>query len=467
MKKCSKCGYENSDHAKFCKECGESLNEYNFRCPRCNSVSASTNKICPKCGFRFNSSTSYETQSISTIGGSEIDEETYLEEAKTIKNKALNKKINLMSISEKNKPNKKVNEYNEDFTDSSSKISAEKMLNYENKFQFISLICSFVLLFLATIFSFLPLDLTYSGNEILYISPYVFLRDNWGQILNGFKYGYLANGIAHGFAPFFQFFFILGFMIYSASSLIYVFIKGVKAIQDKEYQNNFYKFIIFNLLLLLITQITISFDVMTFTYYPTYFILMILEIIYLAFYGIYHIFKAYLVNATTLFIRRIASTITFILSTLVLIFLSYRIIAVRGGTIPIHTYLTYLLYSYNIDGNNTAFYLGFMGYMIYFLLALFVCATTYYAFNSIKRYNHSKLYFLIFSSFSFFLSIVSFILFTVSCYYSNLNETYSLTLYPLTTLVFCGLVFGESVINLILFKDENILIKRSINDIKE
>lgn len=470
MKKCSNCGYENSDNAKFCKECGESLNEYNLRCPRCNSVSSSNNKICPKCGYRFNSSTSYETQSISTIGGGEIDEETYLEEANTIKRKMLNKRINSMSNNIKNGFNKNQEEYQEDFTEKTSKFGIEKMIDFENKFQFISMICAFVLMLLSTIFSFLPIDLVYSygTTQIYYISPYIFLRDNWGDIINGFKYGYIANGIAHGFAPFLQFFLILGFMIYSVSSLIYIFIKGLNAIQEKKYTNNFYKFVIYNLLLLIVTQISISLDVMTYTYYPTYFILMILEIIYLVLFCSYYAFKAYVIGATTLLIRRISLVVSFIFSTLILIFLSYRIINVgSGGTIDIHTYLNYLLNSYNISGNSVAFYLGFIGYMIYFLLTLFVAAETYYAFNGVKRYNHSKLYYLIFSSFSFFLSIVCFVLFTLSCFYSNLNDSYSLTMYPLTTLIISGLIFGESVINLIFFKDENILIIRNINSERE
>lgn len=65
VKKCQKCGQENSDDAQFCEECGQTLNgnesnsDYSSKnkglvvCQNCGTENAGDNSFCEKCGNRL------------------------------------------------------------------------------------------------------------------------------------------------------------------------------------------------------------------------------------------------------------------------------------------------------------------------------------------------------------------------------------------------------------------------------
>jgi len=48
--KCSNCGFENFDKAKFCNECGLNLE---ISCPQCGAVNPPSSKFCYECGQSF------------------------------------------------------------------------------------------------------------------------------------------------------------------------------------------------------------------------------------------------------------------------------------------------------------------------------------------------------------------------------------------------------------------------------
>ncbi len=53
MKKCPKCGHDNTDEFKFCGNCGLELNNQKI-CPFCNAENNSEYTFCIKCGKPFN-----------------------------------------------------------------------------------------------------------------------------------------------------------------------------------------------------------------------------------------------------------------------------------------------------------------------------------------------------------------------------------------------------------------------------
>jgi len=48
--KCSKCGFENLDKAKFCIECGSKME---FPCPQCGAANTPASKFCFDCGHNL------------------------------------------------------------------------------------------------------------------------------------------------------------------------------------------------------------------------------------------------------------------------------------------------------------------------------------------------------------------------------------------------------------------------------
>ncbi len=455
MKKCPNCGKENSDNAKFCIDCGASLNDHNLRCPRCNAVTSANSKICPKCGYRFTSVSNCETQSINTIDIDVIDEEEYLKEQKEIKQRVFNSKIRRLNEDEyKNIKKAKIKEYSEDFASSKSKINAEKMLKVERVFHFTSFIFSALILLLGSIFSFLPLIISNNGNSLVY--PYTFLIDNWKNVVEGFSYGYFANGVAHGLAPILQFLFVLAFMICSITFFLIVLIQGLNKLNRHDIKNNYFVLVLIDLLICLASMISISLDVSVLMYSPTILIFVIVSLIYLALIGGYYIFKASVVKETILIIRRILLTVSSFLGIGALVLLSYRFIVTPTYNETIHTYLNELLISFSDSNNGLSFYLGFVGYFIYILCAIFISLSTLYSFRMIRKYNTYRLNNLIFTIFGFILSVLILVLFTLSTYYSNLDDVYTINLYPLLVVILEGVSLLISLVSFILLKDERI-----------
>lgn len=58
--KCTNCGYENPDTAKFCNECGEKL-EPETVCPECGCKNKAGAKFCNECGYRFHKNNAHQT----------------------------------------------------------------------------------------------------------------------------------------------------------------------------------------------------------------------------------------------------------------------------------------------------------------------------------------------------------------------------------------------------------------------
>ena len=50
MKKCSKCGADLPNNAKFCLECGTKLEN---KCPKCGEITSVDAKFCPECGEKL------------------------------------------------------------------------------------------------------------------------------------------------------------------------------------------------------------------------------------------------------------------------------------------------------------------------------------------------------------------------------------------------------------------------------
>lgn len=466
MKICQTCGCQNSDNAKFCKECGESLSDLNLRCPRCNLIVKSNNKICPKCGYRFTTVSSYETKSISVIDNEKLDEETYLEEQKHLKLKILNKKITTMNDEEyKSIKQERVREYNEDFTASTSKIDSEKMLKIEHIFHYSMILYSFLLSLYAFIVSLLPIVyLNGSDGGLYWYYPYRYIIDKWSVVSDGFKWGLIGNGLAHGFAPILQFIFVLGFIIFSITSAVIILIKGLKCINNRTYRNNFYVYILIDLIISLLMYVAIGMDEDFNMCFPTYYVYLVFAFIYLLLLGGYNLFKAFVINAKLLIARRSLLLISSFFGVLSLIILSFRILEVEGYTYNMHDYLNLLLVNYSTSTNPASFYLGFVGYFLYILEAIFISLSLFYTFKMIRQYNKAKLYSLIYSSFSLVLSIFVYILFTLSTFYSSLSYSFTLTMYPLVIVIFSGINFIISLISFILLKDENIVVVKQINE---
>lgn len=455
MRKCPNCGKENNDNAKFCIECGASLSDHNLRCPRCNAVTNANSKICPKCGYRFTSVSNCETQSINTIDIDVIDEEEYLKEQKEIKQRVFNSKIRRLNEDEyKNIKKTKIKEFSEDFASSKSKISAEKMLKVEKIFHLSSFIFSALILLLGSIFSFLPLVVSNDGNALVY--PYTFLIDNWTAVVEGFSYGYFANGVAHGLAPVLQFIFVLGFMVVSITFFLIVLIQGLNKLSRHDLKNNYYVLVLIDLLIAFASMISISLDNSVLMYSPTILVFIIISLVYLLLVGGYYIFKASVVKETTLIIRRISLIVSSFLSIGALVLLSYRFLITSTYNETIHEYLNDLLISFSDSNNGLSFYLGFVGYFIYILCAIFISLSTLYSFRMVRKYNTYRLNNLIFTIFGFVLSVLILVLFTLSTYYSNLNDQFSINFYPLLVVILEGISLLISLISFILLKDERI-----------
>lgn len=468
MKICKICGTPNSDNAKFCKECGETLSELNLRCPRCNSVCSPSSKFCPKCGYRFTTSANYETQAIDVLDNNKMDEETYIEEQKIIKNKIFNKKINELNDEEyKSLKQEKVEEFHEDFSSSNSKIDAEKMLKIENRFHLISGIIALCLLIFASIIAFFPTAyLNGSDGNIYYYTPYYFLINKWSVIIDSFKWGEVINGFASSLGPILTFILLLGFIIFSITATILVFIKGLNCFNKKTYKNNFYIYVIIDAIIALLMYVAITLDEDLYMYYFTYYIFLILVFIYLVFIGVYYSYKAYLVGALSIVVRRIGSLVSSICLVLALDIMSFRIIITNSYNYNISDYLNALLVNFSSSNNALSYYLGFIGYFIYFFVALFLALSFFFSFKMIRQYNKARLYNLIFNSFGFALSIFSDILFTLSTYYSSLGSDYRINIYPIIVVILSGVSFVISLISFILLKDENIVTYSKIKENK-
>ena len=74
----------------------------------------------------------------------------------------------------------------------------------------------------------------------------------------------------------------------------------------------------------------------------------------------------------------------------------------------------------------------------------------------IRKYNTYRLNNLIFTIFGFVLSVLILVLFTLSTYYSNLNDQFSINFYPLLVVILEGISLLISLISFILLKDERI-----------
>lgn len=454
MKKCPNCGKENNDNAKFCIDCGASLSDHNIRCPRCNAVTNANSKICPKCGYRFTSVSACETQSINTIDIDVIDEEEYLKEQKEIKQRVFNSKIKRLNEDEyKNIKKQKIREYNEDFVSKKSKISAEKMLKVEKIFHIASFISAAFILLLGSIFSFLPLVISNTEGAIY---PYHFLIDNWASVIKGFSYGYIGNGIAHGLAPILQFIFTLGFMGTSVGLFLLVLIQGLNKMNRGDYKNNYYVLVLIDLLVSMALMISISLDTSVLMYSPTILAFIIICLVYLVAVGGYYVFKASVVKESIVITRRVLLIVSSFLGLGALVLISYRIIISGASNYTIHSYLNELLEHFSDSNNGLSFYLGFVGYFIYILSAVFISLSLLYSFRMIRKYNAYRLNNLIFNIFGCVLSILILVLFTLSTYYSNLDSTYELNAYPILVVVLEGLSLLTSIISFILLKDENI-----------
>lgn len=75
--KCSKCGTENSESAKFCNECGGELkegeeNQSIKKCPNCGFYVGDKNK-CDSCGYSIKTGNEPKTNSLIDIVKNNID----------------------------------------------------------------------------------------------------------------------------------------------------------------------------------------------------------------------------------------------------------------------------------------------------------------------------------------------------------------------------------------------------------
>ena len=203
-------------------------------------------------------------------------------------------------------------------------------------------------------------------------------------------------------------------------------------------------------------MISISLDTSVLMYSPTILVFVIISLVYLALIGGYYIFKASVVKETTLIVRRILLIVSSFLGIGALVLLSYRFIVTPTFNETIHTYLNNLLISFSDSNNGLSFYLGFVGYFIYILCAIFISLSTLYSFRMIRKYNTYRLNNLIFTIFGFILSVLILVLFTLSTYYSNLDDVYTINLYPLLVVILEGVSILISLVSFILLKDERI-----------
>lgn len=464
MKKCSKCGKENLDNAKYCISCGETLEEYNVRCPRCSFISKGNAKICEKCGYRFINLNDYETKSFEMIDDTiKLNEENYKEEEKQIKQKVLNSKIKDISKDKLSTTiSDEIFEYNEDFVSSESRFSAQKMMKIERKFHQVDFFVSLILIILALAISFLPLVSLNSSKNV--ISDFNFTNIiilNWKNIIKEFGFGidYFGNALAYSYGPILQFVFYLLFFFYSFASFIYILVKGIKDIKRNYFKHNFYLVILPSdiFFLFLLSYIGFNENVNMISGYSIVFLLLIN--LYLVLVAIYNIFKASVVKNKTIVIRRSLLSISFLLGIISLAISLSKIIVYDDINVSIYTYLGNLLVNLNENNNLTSFYLGFIAFFLYSLNIFFIGVTSYYSYKMLKLYNHFKITTFLFSLFSSILSLLSSILFTVSTYYSNLEYEANLTLAPIFNSIFSLIIFFISLIVLVIFKD-NVKINR-------